>query len=77
VWKVTFEDLEPADLDDRICLVGFVRVAGQKPVLDAPFNDALEVGCSGCVDKALLILSDKLVVAPSCTGVAEVQVRDG
>jgi hypothetical protein len=34
VWKVTFEVLEPADLNDRICAVRVVRFAGQKPVLD-------------------------------------------
>jgi hypothetical protein len=65
--------LEPADLKDRIRVIGFVHVAGQKPVLDAlvEYNDASEVGCSGCVDKVLLKLSDGLVT-PSCTGVAEV-----
>jgi hypothetical protein len=36
-------------------------------------NDAIEISCSGCVDKVLL-LSDELV-APSCTEVAEIQVR--
>jgi hypothetical protein len=28
----TFKDLEPADLDDRICAIRVVRVAGQKQV---------------------------------------------
>jgi hypothetical protein len=26
--EVTFEDLEPADSKNRICVIGFVRVAG-------------------------------------------------
>jgi hypothetical protein len=31
-----FEELEPADLNNtRICVIGFVLVACQKPVLDA------------------------------------------
>jgi hypothetical protein len=66
--------VEPAHLNNRICVIGFVRVAGKKPVLDALYNDAAEVGCSECVDKARLELSDELV-APSCTGQAKVQVR--
>jgi hypothetical protein len=64
VDNVIFEDLEPADLNNRICYTGFVLVAGQKSVLDALHNDALEVACSGSVDKVLLELSDELV-APS------------
>jgi hypothetical protein len=32
--KTIFEDEEPADLIDRMCVIGFVRVAGKKPVLD-------------------------------------------
>jgi hypothetical protein len=35
VRKATFEDAEPADWDESICVIGFVRVAGKKPVLDA------------------------------------------
>ena len=57
-------------------MIGFVRVAGQKPVLDVLYNDASEVGCNGCIGKVLLKLSDELA-APSCTGLAEVQVRYG
>jgi hypothetical protein len=38
VWKVTFDDSETADLNDRICTVKVVRVAGQKPVLDTLCN---------------------------------------
>jgi hypothetical protein len=32
VWKVPFEDSEPADLNDRICVIRFVLVTGQIPV---------------------------------------------
>jgi hypothetical protein len=53
-----------------LSVIGLVRVAGQKPVLDALYNDSLEVGC---VNKVLLKLRDELV-APSWTWVAEVQV---
>jgi hypothetical protein len=45
--------------EPRLDYVGFVRVAGQKPVLDALYNDTTEVGCSGCVDKVFLLLSDE------------------
>jgi hypothetical protein len=40
------------------------------------YNDALGVGCSGCVNKVLLKLSDELVT-PNCRGVAEVHMRYG
>jgi hypothetical protein len=61
-------------LNDRICSIGFIRVAGPKPVLDALYNDVAEVGCSGNVDNLILELSDE-VAATSCTGLVEVQVR--
>jgi hypothetical protein len=41
--KESFDDLEPADLNGRIYVIGFVLVAGQKSVLDAMYNDAVEV----------------------------------
>jgi hypothetical protein len=68
--------VERADWDDRICIIGLVRVADLKPVLDVLDNDAAELGlrCSGCVNKVLLELSDELV-APSCMELAVVQVR--
>jgi hypothetical protein len=72
VWKVTFEDLEPADLNHRICVIGFVLVAGQKQVLGTLYNDTAEVGCTACVDKVLLKLSE----APRCK-LAEAQARYG
>jgi hypothetical protein len=56
-----------------ICVIGLVRVASQKPVLDALHNDSSEVGC---VNKVILKLRDELV-APSWTRVAEVQVSYG
>jgi hypothetical protein len=56
--------LKPADLNSRLCVIGFVLVAGQKSVPDALHNDAAEVGCIGFIDMGLLELSDELV-APS------------
>jgi hypothetical protein len=38
------------------------------------YVDAVEVGCSRCVDMVLLELSDELVT-PSCTELSEVKVR--
>jgi DNA-directed RNA polymerase subunit RPC12/RpoP len=77
LWNVSFEDLEPADLNERIWIIGVVLVACQKPVLDALHkNDAAAVGCSGCVHKLLLKLRDELV-EPRCTGLAEVKVKYG
>jgi hypothetical protein len=59
LWQVIFEDSKPADLNDRICIIGFVRVAGQKPILDVLYNDAAEVGCSeSSLSRVLLKLSD-------------------
>ena len=43
---------------------------------DALYNDAAKVGPGGCVDAVLLEPSDELV-APSCTGLAEIQRRYG
>jgi hypothetical protein len=52
VWEVSFEDLEPADLNGRVCIIGFALVTGRKSCVRAMYNDAAEVGCSRCVDKA-------------------------
>jgi hypothetical protein len=49
----------------RICIIGFVLVAGQNPILDALPNDAAEVDCSGCADKWFQLRYE--LVAPSCT----------
>jgi hypothetical protein len=76
VWKAPFENLEPADLNDRICVIGFVHVAGQNTLLDTLYNVEAEVSCSGWVGNVLLELSDGLL-APSCTGVVEVHMRYG
>jgi hypothetical protein len=70
---VTFDDLEPAQLGGRIW---FMRVVGQKPFLDTHYNGASKVGCSGCVFEVLRKLSDELG-PPSCSRVAEVQMRYG
>jgi hypothetical protein len=42
----TFEELELAGLNDKICLTEFVLVVGQKTVPDAMYNDAAEASCS-------------------------------
>ena len=64
-------------MDGRICVIWFVRVAGQEPVLDALlYNETSEIGCSGRVFGVLRKPSDELVT-PSCPRVAEVQVRYG
>jgi hypothetical protein len=61
-------------LDGRICVIGFVRVAGQEPVLDALlYNETSEIGCSGRVFGVLRKPSDELVT-PSCRrGTGEVR----
>jgi hypothetical protein len=41
MWKDTFEDSEPVDMNDRICVIGFVLVVGPKSVLDALYNGAV------------------------------------
>jgi hypothetical protein len=74
VWKVNSEDLEPANLNYRICAIGFVLVAGQKPVMNAPYNDAAVDGCSECLIEVLRQMGDEMV-APSCTGLAEIQFK--
>jgi hypothetical protein len=47
-WYVSFENLEPADLDDGVSAIRIVRVAGEKPDLDTLYDFAAYVGCSGC-----------------------------
>jgi hypothetical protein len=72
VMYVAFEDLEPADLNDRICGSRIVRVAGEKPVLDTLYTHAAYV-CSGVrVFKVPIKVGDKLM-KPSSTGLTEVQ----
>jgi hypothetical protein len=53
-------------------LSGSFDIAGKNPVLVALYDGAAEAGFSSSVFKVFLELSDKLV-APSCTGLAEVQ----
>jgi hypothetical protein len=67
----SFDDLEPAQLGGRIW---FIRVVGQEPFLDALYNGASKVGCSGCVFEVFRKLSQELV-PPVCPRVAEVQMR--
>jgi hypothetical protein len=53
-------------------VIGVVRVAGQKLILDTLYDGVVIVGCSGSVDKVLLEVTGKLV-ALCCTGLAEVR----
>ncbi len=39
VWKVTFDDSETADLNNMVCTVRVVRVAGEKSVLVTLYNN--------------------------------------
>ena len=41
-----FENVEPTDLGDGVDAIKIVRVAGEKPVLDALYDYAAEVGCN-------------------------------
>jgi hypothetical protein len=52
------------------------RVVGREPLLDAIYNGAWKVGCSGCVFELICKLRDELVT-PSCPRVAGVRVRYG
>jgi hypothetical protein len=45
-WDIAFEDLEPADLEDRIRAIRIVRVAGEKPILDTLYDYVAHVVCS-------------------------------
>jgi hypothetical protein len=53
--------------------IWFICVVGQEPFLNALYNGASKVGCSGFIFEVLRKLSDELVT-PSCSRVAEVQV---
>jgi hypothetical protein len=70
---VVGDDLEPAHLGGRIWFIGFLRVVGQEPFLDALYDDASKIGCSGYVFEVFRKLIDELV-ASICSRVAEVQV---
>jgi hypothetical protein len=59
MWNVTYEHLEPASLSGRIWFVGFVRVAGQAPFLDALYYGASEVGRSESVFEVLRKLAER------------------
>jgi hypothetical protein len=69
--KVTFKEINPADLNNGICAIRLVRFAGEKPLLDAMYNDTSEVGCNGSVEKLLPELSNG-VVASRCAELGEV-----
>jgi hypothetical protein len=68
--------VEPAHLDDRICNIGFIRVADLKPVLDALDNDAAELGCSGVRVADLKPVLDALDNDAAELGCSGVRVAD-
>jgi hypothetical protein len=43
----SFKELDLADFNDKVCVIGFVHVFGEKLILDALYNGAAEAGCSG------------------------------
>jgi hypothetical protein len=57
-------------------LCGRIRFIVQEPLLDALYDGASKVGCSGCVFEVFRKLIDELV-KPICSRVAEVQMRYG
>jgi hypothetical protein len=74
---VPFEDLEPANLNDRICAIGssfFSPVI--KTQLWIPCTMMQRRSTGGCADTVLLEVSDDLV-APSCTGTVSDWVHCG
>jgi hypothetical protein len=73
IGEVAFEDLVPAQLYGRIWCVWCVRVVGPEPSLDALYDGASKVSCSGCVFEVFRELSDELV-SPICSRVTEVQM---
>jgi hypothetical protein len=42
VWKRAYKELELADFNDRICVIEFVLLVGEKPIPDALYNGAAE-----------------------------------
>jgi hypothetical protein len=43
----SLKELELADFNARVCVIGFVHVVGEKPILNAQYNGVAEAGCSG------------------------------
>jgi hypothetical protein len=73
VSYVAFEDLKPAELNDRVCAGRIIRVAGEEPGVDALYYHAAYI-CSGvCVFKVPMKVGDKLM-APSSSGLAAVGI---
>jgi hypothetical protein len=73
VWYVSFEDLEPANLGGCFDAVGIVRVAGEKPVLNALYDYAADVGCSFGLSKVSVEVDQK-PLTPWLTDLASVQM---
>jgi hypothetical protein len=71
--EITFDNLVPAQLCGRIWCVWCVRVVGLEPFLDALYDGASKVSCSGRVLEVFRELGDELV-SPICSRVTEVQM---
>jgi hypothetical protein len=63
IGEVAFDDLVPAQLCVRIWCVWCVRVVGPESFLDALYDGASKVSCSGRVFEVFRELSDELVSA--------------
>ena len=71
--EIAFDDLVPAQLCVRIWCVWCVRVVGPEPFLDALYDGASKVSCSGRVLEVFRELGDELV-SPLCSRATEVQM---
>jgi hypothetical protein len=76
VWYASFEDLKPADLNERISASRIINAAFDKPALDTLSNGVACVDCSVGIFEVPVEFSDRLMM-PRCTGLAEVQVGYG
>jgi hypothetical protein len=68
--------VELAQLGGSVWFIGIVRIIGQEQLLDAFYDGASKVDCSGCAFEVLRKLSGELVTL-SCRRVAEVPVMYG
>jgi hypothetical protein len=71
--EIAFDDLVPAQLCGRIWCVWCVRVVGPEPFLDALYDGASKISCSGRVLEVFRELCDELL-SPICSRVTEVQM---
>mgnify|MGYP000205424127 CR=1 FL=1 len=65
--------MEPADLFDGFNAIRIVRVAGEKPALDALYDYAAYVGCSFGLSKVSVEMDQKSLT-PWSTNMAAVQM---